>query len=184
MNQQGLRWNGSSLRSPFPPRHLQVRLAHVLSQNLHTQGLGGSRDQLGSAPRRCSQTTAPQPLSHIRPLQLSLSAPYKPLPFSSPCMTPHFPMPYLHTPSPAVMLGGFSIPVAAPSHTLISRLLHILFSSCLLFHSTPATPSQRHTLDLIAAPNPARMGSAWWLHPIPATHTPSGSPHPSPFYSA
>lgn len=135
---------------------------------------------LGAAPRPLHPS-----LCHTSALCSScLSAPYKPLPFSSPCMTPHFPMPYLHTPSPAVMLGGFSIPVAAPSHTLISRLLHILFSSCLLFHSTPATPSQRHTLDLIAAPNPARMGSAWWLHPIPATHTPSGSPHPSPFYSA
>ena len=154
MSQQGLRWNGSSLRSPFPPRHLQVRLAHVLSQNLHTQGLGGSRDQLGSAPRRCSQTTAPQPLSHIRPLQLM------PL---SPIQTPSFLL-SLHDPP---------FPDALPSHPISCRHAGGFQHPC---GSTLSHP------DLSAAPHPLLQLPFIPLHPshpLPKTH-PGSDRRPKP----
>ena len=55
---------------------------------------------------------------------------------------------YLDNPSPAIMLGGFRTHMAAASH-ICSLCVGVLFCSYLLFHSTPATHSQRHSLDLV-----------------------------------
>lgn len=92
---------------------------------------------------------------------------------------PHPPATYLDTPSPAIILGGFRIHVKAPSHTC-SLSVGILFCSCLSFHSTPATHSQRQP-GSGHHPKPRQAELCLPAHPKKATQRLAGTPHSSPF---
>lgn len=136
-----------------------------------------------SHPQHRFQTPAPSPISSKHPPCAARASQHRTNPFPSPRLAwpLHAPTTYLYTLSPAIVLGGFRIHVAVPSHPLLSQQLMPSFLAVFYFTllQLPTPKGAPRTWSL--PQNPARLDSCLSAHPITVTRTPARTHHSSPF---